>query len=146
METGNSSGLGSGNNNNAYLQRRRTGNRGTNVHDRMIPDTPGRRRVSGIISIQQLRPLLDKNQTLANLVRGIDHFCFIAMNVIRRFPKARLAFLIYMLTLHVWSIFLVSHHASNCRPHSGTSTKNIVAGSTHIPGAMPKLPGPPIHQ
>jgi hypothetical protein len=100
------------------------------------------RRVSSLTSIRQLRPLLSKNKTLANAVRSLDRFAFVAMNVIRRFPTARLFFLLYMMTLHAWSIFLVSHHSSCITSdlHSGAG------GGSHnhqIPGAMPAIPGPP---
>ena len=129
---------------NARLQRRR-GPRSSHPSNDMIPDTPGRRRrVSGMTSIKQLRPLLDKNQTIANVVSGIDRFAFLAMNVIRRFPMARLLFLTYMLTLHVWSIFLVSHHQNHCGGGSMEGVRGVGVGR-HIPGAMPRIPGPPIH-
>ena len=102
------------------------------------------RTVASLTSIRQLRPILARNKTLANAVRGLDRFVFLAMGVIRRFPTARLFFLVWMLTLHVWSIFLVSHHTS-C---SGVLVKGSGGGmggghGNRMAGAMPAVPPPP---
>lgn len=103
------------------------------------------RRSSSITSIKQLRPLLSKNRTLASAVRGVDRFSFAAMNIIRRFPTARLLFLVYLVSVHAWSVYLVLHHSSGC-DHEALSTK-ASGGTLVVPrvaaGAMPGNPGPP---
>ena len=143
LERGGRNNLGSGT---AVVQRRRGGrNNAYGEEDRTVPDTPGRRRVSGMTSIKQLRPLLKKNQTIANVLRGIDRFSFLAMNVIRRFPMARLFFLLYMLMLHVWSMFLVFHHGNHCNHQLSGVNQGGASHGHQIPGAMPAIPGPPIH-
>ena len=108
------------------------------------------RRSSSITSIKQLRPLLSKNRALASAVRGIDRFSFAAMNIIRRFPTARLLFLVYLVSVHAWSVYLVLHHTSGC-DHEALAAKAAVgtlalprgAASVGIAGVMPGNPGPP---
>ena len=144
LENGDHYGHGGG-----LLQRRSggsggSGSRGDALGLRNSRNDATGRRASSMTSIRQLRPLLEKNQTIRSALRSVDQFLFLGMSVIRKFPTARLAFLMYMLMLHAWSMFLVSHHSS-CITSGVDSVSGGGSHNHHIPGAMPNIPGPPIH-
>ena len=95
-----------------------------------------RRRTKGIASA--LAPLtpLTKNRRVRRAIDQVDRWSLETGRVLERFPLARLIFVVYLVTLHLWVFILLGHHSHSMNHNAG--------GSGHaIPGAMPAAPPPP---
>jgi hypothetical protein len=97
-----------------------------------------RRRTKGIASaLAPLTPMMAKNRSVRRAIDKVDRWSLETGAVLRQFPLARLVFVVYLVTLHLWVLFLLGRNSHNMN-------HNEHASNGALNGAMPMDPGPPV--
>mmetsp|Transcript_37032 Transcript_37032/g.46635 ORF Transcript_37032/g.46635 Transcript_37032/m.46635 type:complete len:669 (+) Transcript_37032:91-2097(+) len=77
-------------------------------------------------SIAKLEPIA-MNPKVAKAADVIDKFTLQAGSIMRKYPEARLAFLFYLLMLHLWALFMLVYNAHNIEElHADTGGQDII--------------------
>ena len=85
-----------------------------------------RRREGGPRSIARLAPIA-KHKKLARAVDSLDNFFLTTGNLLKNEPWARLAFISYIMLLHLWVLYVLEFHTHEVASRSaGYTTVNDV--------------------
>ena len=93
-----------------------------------------RRRTKGIAGALHNTPLT-KNKRVRSAINQVDRWSLETGAILQRFPLARLIFVVYLVSLHLWVLFLLGHSSHSIVQDSAKLDSNLR-------GAMPIDPGP----
>lgn len=91
-----------------------------------------RRNQAPTMSIARLGPIA-KHKKLAQAVDSLDKFFLTTGSLLKREPWARLAFISYIMLLHVWVLYILEFHTHEASRSIGTKT---VVNDVVLPAGM----------